>query len=144
MDFTEIVKRVNTDHKIISEILHESITVLVSYTSRTYEDMRDDFLDQVDIFLKNYDRVVAPHYRFEEKHLYSLLYTEFREETEILIEEHKILKRHRDKIKRLKDARDINEVLNSLKTLYEIAARHQEKEINLTKKYAKTKNIPME
>ncbi len=141
MDIESIVTRVWEEHKMISGILHKSIGILVGYDENVYIDEKESFLRQIKVFMSNYEKLVIPHYRFEEKNLYPLLINEFGKRAEGLVKDHKLLTSYRAEIRKLIESEDVDKILSKLRILYETAIKHQEKEVDLIKQYLKRKNI---
>ena len=143
MELMDILAKLKDDHKIIEDVLHNSIAILIGYKEDVYLKERSSFFGQVRQFIRNYDKLIVRHYEFEETYLYPNLIDEYGDEAMILLEEHRRLVQYRDRVKKLVEEGDLKGVLEALRSLYDLAREHLNRETNLLKKYISDKGVPL-
>ncbi len=143
MELMDILAKLKDDHKIIEDVLHNSIAILIGYKEDVYLKERSSFFGQVRQFIRNYDKLIVRHYEFEETYLYPDLINEYGDEAMILLEEHRRLVQYRDRVKKLVEEGDLKGVLEALRSLYDLAREHLNRETNLLKKYISDKGVPL-
>jgi len=143
MELMDILAKLKDDHRIIEDVLHNSIAILIGYKEDVYLKERSSFFSQVRQFIRNYDKLVVRHYEFEETYLYPDLVDEYGDEAMILLEEHRRLVKYRDRVKELVEEGDLKGVLETLRSLYDLAREHLNRETNLLKKYISDKGVPL-
>ncbi len=143
MELMDILAKLKDDHKIIEDVLHNSIAILIGYKEDVYLRERSSFFGQVRQFIRNYDKLIVRHYEFEETYLYPNLIDEYGDEAMILLEEHRRLVQYRDRVKKLVEEGDLKGVLEALRSLYDLAREHLNRETNLLKKYISDKGVPL-
>lgn len=142
MSLQEIIRRIINEHKLLEGMLNESIKIILSYNEEIYTKERPQVLNEIRVFLDNYDRLKEPHYQFEENVFFPALPERYRDETRKLVEEHKYTRRILENIQTYVLNEDLKKVLSNLSILYEVGIRHLQKENELINKVkANTRSI---
>lgn len=134
--------RLINEHKFLEGMLNDAIRIILSYENDIYIKEQTQVLNQVNVFLENYTRLIEPHHQFEEKIFFPALQEKYGVEIKKLIEEHEYIGKLVQNIRRRVFSRDIDNVLSGLRILYEIGIKHMGKEDKIIKEVMKSLDKP--
>ncbi len=141
MKLKKVIERITKEHELLKQMLIESIDIILEEGVEAYVGDKQRFLEQAKIFLKNYTKLIIPHFKLEEAHLFTALPSKYNEVVPELIQEHMYILELIEQAEEYINAENINGVVRTLRKLHKIETQHTNKVDTIIKELT-SKNRP--
>ncbi len=137
MELRGVLEKIEREHRHIKNMLIESTRMILDEGVDIHIKDRDRFINRVKVFLRNYARLVKPHFEYEEKHLFTALPDEYIEKVAQWSHDHRCILELLEQAQEFLALGDVEGLIRTLQTLYIIETRHTEEIDTLVRKLKK-------